>query len=110
MDVRNFGYIACFAGLCLFTATAAVAQGSDPAPATPVATPAPAAPSPPASAATADPNKLICRTMPPETGTRLGARRKCQTQAEWDDRERADEQALMKIQSQGFQTHTGNGS
>jgi len=75
----------------IFAAPAATAQGS-PSVATPAAT----------ALAASDPNKIVCRSMPPETGTPLGSRRKFQTQAEWDDRERADEQALMKIQSQGF--------
>ena len=31
----------------------------------------------------ADPNERICRTVVPATGSRLGARRKCGTRAEW---------------------------
>ena len=49
-----------------------------------------AAPPPPAPAATdaakpSDLDKMVCRTMAPATGTRIGARRECRTQREWDD-------------------------
>jgi hypothetical protein len=50
-----------------------------------------AAPPPPAPAAatqaekSSDLDKMVCRTMQPATGTRIGARRECRTQREWDD-------------------------
>jgi len=49
-----------------------------------------AAPPPPAPAATeaakpADLDKMVCRNMAPATGSRIGARRECRTQREWDD-------------------------
>jgi hypothetical protein len=48
---------------------------------------APVAPAPAASTpgAAADLDKMVCRTLPPATGTRIGARRECRTQREWDD-------------------------
>jgi hypothetical protein len=52
------------------------------------ADPAPAAPTQPAAApaaAQADGDKVVCRTEPPATGSRLGTRRTCRTQREWDD-------------------------
>lgn len=44
-------------------------------------TTAPAAPAAPA--APVDPDKKICKTIK-ETGSRLGGKRECKTQAEWD--------------------------
>lgn len=60
-----------------------------------------AAPAAPAPAATAPANendldKMVCRTMPPPTGSRLGTRRECRTQREWDD---------IRLQSQKETTH-----
>ncbi|HEV2044400.1 MAG TPA: hypothetical protein VGR05_06945 [Sphingomicrobium sp.] len=39
----------------------------------------------------ADPNKRVCKTIK-ETGSRLGGKRECKTQAEWD-RIAAEQQA-----------------
>jgi len=36
-----------------------------------------------APAAPVDPNKKVCKTIK-ETGSRLGGKRECRTQAEWD--------------------------
>lgn len=36
-----------------------------------------------APAAPVDPNKKVCKTIK-ETGSRLGGKRECKTQAEWD--------------------------
>ncbi|HTT96551.1 MAG TPA: hypothetical protein VMF58_00765 [Rhizomicrobium sp.] len=69
-------------------ATAAMADAAPAAPA-PVATPAPAANN-------ADLDKMVCRNMAPATGTRIGARRECRTQREWDD---------IRIQSQKETSH-----
>jgi hypothetical protein len=48
---------------------------------TPAAQPAPAA------APTSDPDadKMVCRMMDAPTGSRIGVRRECRTQREWDD-------------------------
>ena len=67
---------------------------ADDAPAAPAAT-APAAATP-APAASSDADKMVCRNMAPATGSRLGARRECRTQREWDD---------IRIQSQKETNH-----
>jgi hypothetical protein len=52
----------------------------------PVPTTAPVNTPDTASAGTnpSDPNEMICKSMAPATGTRLGTRRECQTRHEWD--------------------------
>jgi hypothetical protein len=79
-----------FAGLVL-SGTATLADSTDSA--------APAAtgtdPSKP------DPDRIVCRTGAPVVGTRLGAKRECATQREWDQRQ-ADAQKLLS----DTQTHT----
>lgn len=59
---------------------------------------APAAPAPAAAAPgnASDLDKMVCRTMPPPTGSRLGVRRECRTQREWDD---------IRLQSEKETTH-----
>lgn len=32
-----------------------------------------------------DPNQIVCKRMAPETGTRIGARQVCKTNAQWDE-------------------------
>ena len=53
----------------------------------------------PASASTANPDEIVCRSMAPPTGTRLGARRVCQSQRQWDVEREAEQQELMKAQT-----------
>jgi len=102
--VRKLGLVLCLAGASVF-ATAAAAMTP------PIAdSAAAAAPAAPASAGTSDPNKIVCKSMPAPTGTRIGSQRQCMTQAQWDQKEQQDQQALMHNQSQGYQTHTGNGN
>lgn len=31
-----------------------------------------------------NPNEIVCKSLPPPTGTRLGGRRVCMTRAQWD--------------------------
>jgi hypothetical protein len=69
--------LASTAGLFIM-GSSAMAQ-AQPAPA---AAPAAAAP---AAAPAEDPNKVVCRSLEAPTGTRLGVRRECKTQKEWDD-------------------------
>jgi hypothetical protein len=60
---------------------------ADPAASTaPAATTTTANPSDTASAGApqSDWNDIICKTLAPATGTRLGGRRECQTKHEWD--------------------------
>jgi hypothetical protein len=59
-------------------------------------TPAPAPVAQTAAQAPSDLDKMVCRALPPATGSRLGSRRECRTQREWDD---------IRIQSQKETTH-----
>lgn len=85
------GLMVCSAG-----AMASIATSADSAPTATDATQA---------SATADPNKMVCKTMPPPTGTRLGSRHECHTQAEWDERMREDQKKTSQIQNAGYQDH-----
>jgi hypothetical protein len=65
------------------------------------ADPAPAAPTQPAattSSAQADADKIVCRTEPPATGSRLGSRRTCRTQREWDDIREQSQKETSKME------------
>jgi hypothetical protein len=42
---------------------------------------------------------MICKTMAPPTGTRLGGRRECQTRHDWDMQEIEAQRELEKNQS-----------
>jgi len=86
--VRKFALLLVSTVGLTVAATAAMADAAPAAPA-PVATPAPAANN-------ADLDKMVCRNMAPATGTRIGARRECRTQREWDD---------IRIQSQKETSH-----
>lgn len=50
-------------------------------------------------------NKVVCRKFPPPPGTRLGARRICKTNAEWDLLELDQFQALDQVQRKPFQAN-----
>lgn len=54
---------------------------------------------------TTDPDKMVCKSMDPPTGSRLGARRECHTQREWDDRTRQDQSNVSHAQGMGYQMH-----
>lgn len=49
---------------------------------------------------TDDGNQIVCKTMAPSTGTRLGTRRICQTQKQWDAQMQQDQKALSQQQIQ----------
>lgn len=51
-----------------------------------------------------DPDKLVCKSLAPPTGTRLGSRRECKTQREWDDIQRQARQQVEQQQSNGFKS------
>lgn len=94
---------------CAFAAdTAAVAtppqaQQSAPAqPANPAVQPpaAPAATDSKAVAAT-DPNAIVCKRLAPETGTRLGSRTQCMTNAKWDEITRQSQASMRDISKAG---------
>jgi hypothetical protein len=44
---------------------------------------------------------MVCRTLAPKTGTRLGARRVCLKQREWDDMMYRAQKELMRDQNRG---------
>jgi len=73
--VRKFGLLMVSVAGMVFAGSAAMADAAPPPPA-PAATDA---------VKTSDLDKMVCRTMAPATGTRIGARRECRTQREWDD-------------------------
>src|ERR1700754_4456282 len=54
----------------------------------------------------ADLDKMVCKSMDPPTGSRLGSRRECHTQREWDDRMRRAREQTEQQQNSGF--HAGN--
>jgi hypothetical protein len=86
------------------TAPAAAAQTAPPqtSGAQPPAEPAvdaPTAPAAPATAAasSAGPDQIVCKDMPPKTGSRLGGGRECHTQRQWN-RMQAESQELTRRQ------------
>ena len=50
----------------------------------------------------ADPDERICRTVVPPTGSRLGARRRCGTRAQWSQMD--DEGGFARRGIEGIQT------
>ena len=58
--------------------------------------------------ATVDPDKIVCRAGAPVTGTRLGPKRECATQREWDERRDQAQKDLMNSQSHGGGTTAGS--
>ena len=44
-------------------------------------------------------NKMVCRTLPPPIGTRIGKRKICKTQAQWNDEQAQIEQGMDKYQT-----------
>jgi hypothetical protein len=73
-------------------ASAAMADAAAPAPA-PAAQP---------TNTLSDPDKMVCRSLAPATGTRIGARRVCRTQREWDDIRVQSQKETDKMQNTGF--------
>jgi hypothetical protein len=53
------------------------------------------------SDATEDPNAIVCKSMEPATGSRLGGRRVCQTRKEWDDWQKQNQQTTREFQALG---------
>ena len=72
--------------------------------AAPAATqPAAAAPAAPVAEASSqsDLNEIVCKSLPPATGTRLGGGRECHTVREWNERQREDQRMLQQQQVVG---------
>ncbi len=54
--------------------------------------------------------QIVCKKLPPATGTRLGTRRVCQTQEQWDEARRAGQEFVdRKTIKHGFSRHDGGG-
>ena len=60
------------------------------------------APADQTAAATSDSDKIVCRTLAAKTGSRLGARRDCRTQKEWDDIQHRQQDEVSKMQARGL--------
>lgn len=52
-----------------------------------------------ATTSTGDLDKIVCRSMGAPLGSRLGGRRECRTQREWDDIRRQNEKEVNKMQA-----------
>lgn len=57
-----------------------------------------------AGSTAANPEKKICKSYPPPTGTRLGPRRICATQEQWDEMQKEGAKYLFRrqVQQNGF--------
>ena len=86
--MRKFGLLMVSVAGMVFAGSAAMADAAAPAP-------APAATDP---AKAADLDKMVCRQMAPATGTRIGARRECRTQREWDDIRQQSQKETNKME------------
>jgi hypothetical protein len=52
-----------------------------------------------APVAASDPDRMVCRTLEAKTGSRIGGRRECRTQREWDDIRQQNQRELEKMQA-----------
>ncbi len=97
--VSNVFVSACAVALLSF-ASAAVAEDAQQPPAAEGQTAAPAQPAADPAAPAENPDEVICKRLPAETGTRLGKNRKeCHTRREWDQIAEESKQSLEKSQS-----------
>jgi len=88
--VRSFGLLMVSVAGMVLAGSAALADAAAPAPA--------AAPAATATTNAGDPDKVVCRTMAPTTGTRIGTRRECLTQRQWDDIRQQTQKDTTKMQ------------
>ena len=97
--MRKFGLLMVTVAGMAFAGSAAMADAAPPPP-------APAASN---AAKVSDVDKMVCRTMAPATGTRIGARRECRTQREWDDIRQQSQKITGQMESASHTTNpTGN--
>lgn len=61
-----------------------------------------AAPAAPQAAQLNPADKVVCRTMAPKTGSRLGARRECHMQREWDAIQQEHQKETSEMQTRGL--------
>jgi hypothetical protein len=85
-------------------ATDAPGQATPPAPAATAAQPNAAAEVKTASGE--DPSVIVCKRMAPETGTRLGSRSICHTNAEWEEISRQSQEAMREVQQRNATSYT----
>lgn len=52
--------------------------------------------------AASDRNEVVCKSLAPNTGTRLGARKTCLTRAEWEERTQRDQEHVRQTQGTGL--------
>jgi len=97
LSVRKFALMLVSTVGLTVCASAAMADAAAPAP-VPATQPA---------ANQAELDKMVCRTMPPATGTRIGTRRECRTQREWDDIRLQSQKETTKMEGGGFQKPGG---
>lgn len=88
-------------GIALAEETPAPAPSGDQAATTTQSTPAPAA--------NDEDNKVVCKKEEAATGTRIGARKICKTQREWDSIARESQQAVQRAQDAGLRNNPSSG-
>jgi len=49
-------------------------------------------------------DEVVCRSVAPPTGSRLGGGRECHSVREWNQREQDSREALLRAQQTGFAT------
>lgn len=97
--MRKFGLLMVSVAGMVFAGSAALADAAPPPPA-PVASSD--------AAKISDLDKTVCRTMAPATGTRIGARRECRTQREWDDIRQQSQKETNKMEGTAMGPRSGN--
>ena len=55
-------------------------------------------------------DKVVCRKEEAATGTRIGSRKICKTQREWDQIERESQQAVQRAQDAGLRNNPSSGA
>lgn len=60
------------------------------------------------ASAPANANEIVCKSLAPATGTRLGSRRVCKTQGEWDRERQQAQDTLSRTQIQRSPTDRSN--
>jgi hypothetical protein len=55
-----------------------------------------------------DPNAVVCKRLAPETGTRLGSRTQCRTNAEWNEITRQAQEGVRLESQRGSATPSGH--
>lgn len=88
--------VAVAAALLLSAASASAGDSSTLSSTSPTAT------APAANSSTSDPaDEIVCKSMAPPTGSRLGSRRICQTGRQWQAQEQAARDLITREQNRG---------